>query len=407
MFRKTYLKGRQSLIEYQLYAVTFFLLFVVFLMIPSDVVMHRSMGLTQQGRCLLDNNYAILDVPIIMPYNSTILQTSIITNPIVYQEGSHSCIDDEHISGCDALRNNTLFQLPHELFTRHFKKGDPSMTFPIDIYLLPFCVIFMVVDGLGLVHTIDQMSSNPSMASSLKVQCRVLFLSYFIQIIAIILSYYIIYSSCNPINIQLLQSCDTSMIDVDEATTFCHTLSTCGLMLAVVYTSTLSPYLNYLTMNCYAWITFTVGVFILCTGIYHLILLILYGVCCHMEERYEAQRLDILCKQGDELTLALANVPISFIDYYISDWKWLHATPQVSTTGDISAQVTYSPLTTADPESAADTDLATPPPSPPVTDIEYNASVCCICQHAMFAGDSLGSSSNTGLMCRKVVQFTM
>ena len=265
----------------------------------------------------------------------------------------------------------------------------------------------MVVDGLCLVHTIDQMSSNPTMASSLEVQYRVLFLSYFIQIYAIILSYFVVYSSCHPINIQLLQSCDMSMIDVDEATTFCHTLSTCGLMLAVVYTSTLSPYLNYLTMNCYAWITFTIGVFVLCTGIYHLILLILYGVCCHMEERYEAQRLDILCKQGDELTLALANVPISFIDYYISDWKWLHATPQVSTTGDISAQVTYSPLTTADPESAADTDLATPPPSPPVTDIEYNASVCCICQHAMFAGDSLGSSSNTGLMCRKVVQFTM
>ena len=42
------------------------------------------------------------------------------SNPIIYKGDSYSCIDDEHINSCDALRNVPMFQLTSDLFSRHF-----------------------------------------------------------------------------------------------------------------------------------------------------------------------------------------------------------------------------------------------------------------------------------------------
>ena len=364
---------------------------------------NRAMGLSQPGRCLISYSYNIRDVPLIISYNSTLPHTNgIITNPIIYQEDGYSCIDEDHIDSCQALRNTTMFQLPSELFTRHFKEVDSYM-FSSDIFIGLFSIFF--ISGIS-----PALQADPTVAHTLFIYC----ITYVIQIIAVLLSLTMIYSSTHPEGIQT-EPCETSMIKPEDATTFCHTLSACGLTLSSVYRSTLPPYYVWLFMNIYSWVTYTTGVFMLCTSVSHIVLLILYGIynICRIvyERRYDALRLDILSKQGDEFTLALEEAPRSFIDYYISNWTRVHATPslQASTTGTISAPATYSPLATTVTESPAESDPTTTTlPQPPVTDIEYNACVCSICQNMIFTdhtnnssdeGDSAGSSN------RRVIQL--
>ena len=356
------------------------------------------MGFSQPGRCSLSYNYNIRDVPIITIYNSTISHTNgIITNPIIYQEDGYSCIDDEHISSCQALRNSTVAQLPSELFTRHFTQLD-SIMFPSDIFICVFCLFFMM--SISPVFEI-----NPAIAHTLFIYCT----SYIIQIIATLLSLTIIYSSRHPEGIKT-ESCDaSSFIKPEEANTLCHALSVCGLTLASVYTSPLPPYYVWLFMSMYSWVTYTLGVFMLCTGVSHIVLLILYGIYSIYrviyERRYDALRLAILSKQGDELSLALEAAPASFIDYYISNWTRPHATTsrQASTTG-IRAPATYSPLAMIDTESGPDTDLTTLP-LPPVTDIEHDSSVCSLCQNAIFTDNSTSNGEGGDSSDRKVIQL--
>ena len=362
---------------------------------------NRSMGLSQPGRCLISYSYNIRDVPLIISYNSTLPHTNgIITNPIIYQEDGYSCIDKDHIDSCQALRNTTMFQLPSELFTRHFKEVDSYM-FSSDIFIALFSIFF--ISGIS-----PALQADPTVAHTLKIY----FITYVIQIIAILLSLTMIYSSTHPEGIQT-EPCDTSMIKPEEAATFCHTLSSCGLTMASVYRSTLLPYYVWLFMSIYSWVTYTTGIFMLFTGVCHIVLLILYGVytICRVmyERRYDAQRLAILSKQGDELALALEAAPRSFIDYFISNWTRPQATPhtQASATSSISAPATYSPLATTDTESPADADASTLPP-PPVTDIEYNASVCSICQNAIFTDNTTTGSSGAesgDSSDRKVIQL--
>ena len=350
---------------------------------------NRSMGLSQPGRCLISYSYNIRDVPLIISYNSTLPHTNgIITNPIIYQENGYSCIDEDHIDSCRALRNTTMFQLPSELFTRHFKEVDSYM-FSSDIFIALFSIFFL--SGIS-----PALQADPTVAHTLKIYC----ITYVIQIVAVLLSITMIYSSTHPEGIQT-EVCDTSTIKAEDAATFCHTLSACGLTLSSVYRSTLPPYYEWLFMSIYSWVTFTLGVFMLGTGVSHIVLLILYGIytICRIvyERRYDALRLDILSKQGEELTLALEAASRSFIDYYISNWTRVHATPslQASTTGTISAPATYSPLAMVDTESGPDAALATPPP-PQVTDIEYNANVCSICQNAIFTDNTSNNNSSNG-----------
>ena len=319
----------------------------------------------------------------------------IITNPIIYQQDGYSCVDDEHLNSCEVLRNSTIAQLPSELFTRHFTQLD-SIMFPSDIFICVFCLFFMM--SISPVFEI-----HPAIAHTLFIYCT----SYFIQIIATLLSLTIIYSSRHPEGIRT-ESCDASLfIKPEEAMTLCHALSVCGLTLASVYTSPLPPYYVWLFMSIYSWVIFATGVFMFCTGVSHIVLLILYGIytICRIvyERRYDAQRLAILSKQGEELTLALEAAPRSFIDYYISNWTRVHATPslQVSTTGSISAPATYSPLATTDTESGPDAESTTLPPLP-VTDIEYNASVCSTCQNTIFTDNTTTSSDSSN---RRVIQL--
>ena len=73
-------------------------------------------GLSQSNRCIESrSDYSVQNIPTIST-NST-LHTS---NPIIYKGNSYSCIDNEHINSCDALRSEPMFQLTSDLFSRHF-----------------------------------------------------------------------------------------------------------------------------------------------------------------------------------------------------------------------------------------------------------------------------------------------
>ena len=233
-----------------------------------------SIGLIQPGQCLPNSYGYIRDWT-----NSSLPH---ITNPILYDSADHSCIDHQHLQSCDALRSEPMFQLPAELLSRHFS------------ILCKFAPYFwLVIMCLSFHFTATMDALDPTKSAEVRHS-----LAYFSIGTGFLMALLMLFAAYGLKFINI-ESCEGSIVDNSEAAAFCSKLSSCGLTLASVFSS------DWTTHYVYTSIAFAFGVFEVALHAFHLPFMLLHDWHTKRATQFEANRLAILSKQGDELTLAL------------------------------------------------------------------------------------------------------
>ena len=346
MFRESYPKYKKDLVTLEIFMAIFILLYVFVAFFGFIFTKNPTIGLTQPGRCLANSNYYNVHDWI----NSTLTHLS---NPIVYDGADSSCIDEKHLQSCDALRTDQLFQLSAELFVRHFKISD-GLFYPYFIFVFFTCFAYLHL----AVH-----SEDLKLTAEARRQC-----SYVSKATGYILALFIFLSSYST-KFMFIESCNSIMVSLDEAAVFCRTLTSCGLTLASVYSA------NGTTAYGYSSVIIVFGVIEVVLHTCHLPLMLLHDWHTRRATQFEADRLAILSKQGDELSAALETAPPEFVTYYLTDWKPVKKPKSASR----ATPAVYSPISTTD--STSDRAM------PPVLDIEQDDGHCTVCQNILFTAD--------------------
>ena len=315
-------------------------------------IRNPKIGLTQPGQCLGNSNYYNV-------HDWTNSTAPNLSNPIVYDGTDHSCIDERLLQSCDALRTDPLFQLSAELFVRHFKVAD-GFVFP---YF--FLILILIIAHYYCVLLAEDRRVTEDVRATVGFRNTFGYTSKatgFVYALSILMSSY-------STKFMLIESCNSIMVSLDEAAVFCRTLTSCGLTLASVYSA------NGTTAYGYSSIIFVFGVIEVVLHTCHLPLMLLHDWHTRRTTQFEANRLAILSKQGDALSLALGTAPPEFVTFYLTDWK--HAQRPKSTSRASSA--VYSPISSTD--STSDRTM------PPVPGIEQDDGHCTVCQNILFTTD--------------------
>ena len=363
MFRESYPKYKKDLVTLEIFMAIFILLYVFVAFFGFIFSKNPTIGLTQPGRCLAKSNYYnVRDWT-----NST---STHLSNPIVYDGADSSCIDENHLQSCDALRTDPLFQLSSELFVRHFE-------LKVEFFLPYFLFVFFTC--FAYLHLAVH-SEDLKLTAEARRQC-----AYISKAAGLILALFIFLSSYST-KFMFIESCNSIMVSLDEAAVFCRTLSSCGLTLASVYSA------NGTTAYGYSSIIFVFGAIEVVLHTCHLPWMLLYDWHTRRTTQFEANRLAILSKQGDALSAALETAPPEFVTYYLTDW--MHAKKPKSSRRATTA--VYSLISTTDSTS----DM----PPVPVPDIEQDDGRCTVCQNILFPED--GGKKVVELKCHHTFHQT-
>ena len=288
-------------------------------------------GLTQSNRCLESRiDYSVQNIP-----TSSTNSTLHMSNPIIYKGDSYSCIDNEHINSCDALRNVPMFQLTSDLFSRHFTL--PKTYSPKENSINYFAVITYVYLLIHIPHT---MIIYNEVFPHVYINLYTLFteiLSILNMIYIMPISYHSYYSNITT------YTCGLIMTDLNEAATFCRQLTSCGLTIASGY------YPNNNTN--FTTIMYTLGIIIICISSIHIVLFILYIIYQPLSVYYTEERVHIFRLGLDQsLNTALKEASTIFISDYLSNWKYIYRSPIPTTVAVAKRAVSgavYSPLATS------------------------------------------------------------
>ena len=346
IYRENYPKYKEVLINLEMISCLLIFFYMIIAFFGFIFVRNSMVGLIQSGQCLANSNHYHV-------YDWTNSTSTHLSNPIVYDGADHSCIDEKHLQSCDALRTDPLFQQSAELFVRHFE-------LKVEFFLPYFLFVFFTC--FAYLHLAVH-SEDLKLTAEVRRQC-----SYISKAAGLILALFIFLSSYST-KFMFIESCNSIMVSLDEAAVFCRTLTSCGLTLASVYSA------NWTTAYGYSSIIFVFGVIEVVLHTCHLPLMLLHDWHTRRATQFEANRLAILSKQGEELSAALETAPPEFITYYLTDWK--HAKRPKSTSR--AAPAVYSPISTTD--STSDRAM------PPAPDIEQDDGHCTVCQNILFPAD--------------------
>ena len=338
---------------------------MVFVLIGGAFVRNPTIGLMQaSGRCTTNSfHYTVQNIPTIA--NSSSVHVPHPTNPIIYDEDNNSCIDDQHLSFCYPLRDGAtsgIFQQSSDLFAKIFSLENG--------FIFPYFFSIVFISLLYAILIVEAVYDGPDTVSDAQTKR---YLAYFSKCIGFLLVY-LMYLSISTAHILFKVSCDSVMIDLDEAAVFCRILKACDLTLASIYSTNWTPLYGYREIMYY------IGWWLGILTTIHLVLSLIYDTHCILVERSEARRVAIVNLRGDELNLALETASVEFIEYYLIDWTWAKKSAPSSRAlvYGLAAPAVYSPLPTSD---------RTLPPTP-VPDIKQDDGHCTVCQDILFTADS-------------------
>lgn len=240
--------------------------------------------------------------------------------PILHLGQKYSCIDDAHMNTCTVLHtytNPTIYRtLQHlKLKNKHYAISKIIIHILTSIFG-PFTYalhIYYILPG-----------KNTTISSILY---KYLYFLFSICVLCAICGMHIYYSYQTVIyinNCQDLVSTSSNAVSSGstDVTGLCHILSTCGLTLVSVSIN------NNIIMYFYTTFLFSFMLFLIIITPLYFIFLCIYDIIIIIANYCDTYRLSILNKRGDELTIALENAPIWFINEYIYvPWSQQYAVP--------------------------------------------------------------------------------
>ena len=361
-------------------------------------------GMCQNDQCTTNSyNYNI-------QYMSTNTSTPNSMNSILYNGSSYSCIDNEHINTCTALRTNPILQLPIPLFNKYFKISDTNEVSKCNIKIMVATIggfVITFIHCMIIYHTTGVLNTHiPAFTGSRggrgvgehtipNITTNIFDKHAYYPIIASIII--IIFILCTSSDIQLMftQKCEDSLSIIStESLAVCNTISTCGLTLVSVYNLTGTSIYGYQTV-AYIFIYY-----ITITTCIQLIFLLICEVISMITNHCVTYNKSIINKRGEELTVALEKAPDWFISIYLAsdDWRYVQKPPPhppLYTTATASAAV-YSPLSTSDTPR-------TPPPtttSNTTVEAEDSSIQCSLCRHILHTEEHYGNNEQMPLIIR-------
>ena len=256
-------------------------------------------GISQKDRCptspLLDYEYNVQYIQI----SSNPLDIDQIY-PILHIGQTYSCIDDARVNTCTALHtytNPTITIQRLQLINKHYTISK------LIIHML-ICIFGPIIHGLNIYNRLPRKNNIIYKYLYFLLSTCLLYLNY---------CFYFHYSYETVIyinNCQDLHSSSTTSSSTD-ITGLCHILSTCGLKLVSVSIN------NNIIMYFYTTFLFLYLFITVITTTLYFIFLCIYDMISVIAYYFDRHRLSILNKRGDELTIALENAPLWFINEYI------------------------------------------------------------------------------------------